>query len=195
METREAQAHLEMVDRILERANEPPYRPMGGLFVIWGVTAAILDVVSQIGLSRGLTPWLEVLGAIALAIAIGCSIWVAVSSKRRTDRMPLSEERMGKVFGAVWIGIFVAAFSQPYMFAGWSAAAIWSIGGGITLLINGFFGRRMSLLGAVVLFASVLIGNFAHQYAGYILAAGFLLGYVGTGVLYMTEDQRSSERG
>ncbi len=188
MNASEARNHLEMVDRILNQADEQPVRPIPGLIVVWGFAAAGIDAGQQLYFSHvagqaGL--WLSYA---ALFLGIVYSIAVSVSIKRNCsfERVSLNEMRMGRVMGAVWFTVVVAAFAQPHVFGGWGGAAVWSMGAAIMMLIIGFCGDRRGLVGGLVLLASVLAANYAlPQMPGYALAGGFVLGYAVPGLLFL----------
>jgi hypothetical protein len=98
---------------------------------------------------------------------------------------------MGQAMGAVWFTVVVAAFAQPYVFAGWGGAAVWSMGAAIMMLMVGFSGDRRGIAGGLILLASVLLANYAFSHiVGYVLAAGFLLGYALPGLLFLTKAPR-----
>jgi hypothetical protein len=182
-----------MVDRILTQAEREPIRLMPGLIIVWGLVAAAIDVGQQMlvsGIGGHAGEWMT---SAALAAGIVYSIAISVSIARSSsfDRVSLTEVRMGRVMGAVWFTVLVAAFAQPHVFAGWGGAAVWSMGAAITMLIGGFNGDRRALTGGVILLASVLAANYALPATpGYVLAAGFILGYAIPGVLFLSQGLR-----
>lgn len=187
MDAREARDHLEMVDRILSRAEDAPVRPIPGLVIAWGLAAAAIDAGQQLYYSHvaGWGVWLAQAGLLAgilYSVAVSVFMW-------RTgcfERVSNIEKRMGQVMGAVWFTVVVAAFAQPHVFAGWGGAAVWSMGAAIMMLIFGFGGDRRGLVGGLILLASVLAANYLlPQAPGYVLAAGFLLGYAVPGLLFL----------
>lgn len=187
MDRSEAQEQLSMVDRILERADQRPLRPIGAYLIAWGLAAAITDAGEQTYALTGVRGY-EYGGEVALLVALVFSIVVGVSVVRNAERLPANERRMGRVLGAVWIVIIVAAFSQPYVFGAWAGAGVWTLGAAITMLISGFTGDRRAVAGGAVLLASLLVGNYLAPHApGYALAAGMLLGYAIPGVLFVLQ--------
>jgi hypothetical protein len=193
MDAREAREHLEMVDRILAKADEEPVRMVPGLIVAWGIAAAVIDAgqqldVSHIGGNAGL--WAAYA---ALAFGVLYSVVTSVAMMRGDcyERMSVLERRMGTTIGAVWFTVLVAAFAQPHVFAGWGGAAVWSMGAAIMMLMIGFDGDRRGLFGGLILLASVLAANYLFPLtAGYALAAGFILGYAIPGVLFLIDRPR-----
>jgi hypothetical protein len=193
MDAREAREHLEIVDRILDHAENRPVRLMPGVVIVWGVAAALIDVGQQLYLSRifgGAGLWLA---DAALAIGIVYSIAVSIALFRGDcyERLPHSEKVLGRTMGAVWFTVLVAAFAQPHVFAGWGGGAVWSMGAAIMMLTAGFSGDRRGLAGGLILLASVLAANYLLPHTpGYALAAGFLLGYAVPGVLFAVQEVR-----
>lgn len=191
MNAGEARDHLEMVDRILQQAECRPYRPIGGLLVAWGIGAALMEIAAQLSKGAGPSGPLAIAGTVVLAASFIYTIVATVFSRRNAERMPASEAMMGRVMGAVWLCIWIAAIAQEHMFPGWAAGAIWNVGGAISLLAGGFLGDRRGLFGGSILLASVVVANFWFVYPGYVLAAGFLIGYVGVGIAYLVSNART----
>lgn len=187
MDAPEAREHLEMVEEILQRGNRPlPFRPLGWMLIALGVAAATIDCGLQIAIHGGaqtLLHWGEGLMLAAYAVIIAAS----VHARRNAERVSLAATRMLRASGAIWIGVLAAAFSQGHIFTDWAAAAIWSIGGGIQCLMAGFFGDRRMLAGGVLILASVIAADHFSGVAGYILAGGFVAGYVVPGILDVTQ--------
>jgi hypothetical protein len=194
MDAREAREHLEMVDRILSRA-EPPknYRPWSWAFIIVGLAAALIEAGAQ--LSRdGHGPLVAEAGAALMIAGYVYMIWAGYSSRRNAERVPASEARIGKACSAVWLAVFIAFWAQPHIFGMWASGAIWNLGGAIQMLMFGFFGDRKSLIGGLLLAISIPAANYVAQ-PGYVLAAGFLLGYVIPGVLGVFDKSEYDVRG
>lgn len=188
MDAQEARDHLEMVDRILTRAEDEPVRPIPGLVIAWGIAAAAIDAGQQLYFSHIGGRWGLWVADAGLLMGIVYSIAVSVSMWRNScfERVSNIETRMGRVMGAVWFTVVVAAFAQPHVFAGWGGAAVWSMGAAIMMLIVGFAGDRRGLAGGLVLLASVLAANYLLPHTpGYVLAAGFLFGYTLPGLLFL----------
>lgn len=192
MNAHEARDHLEMVDRILTRAEGEPIRYIPGLIVAWGFAAAAMDVGNQLRM-EGLiaaSQWLTVLAFVAGTV-YSIAVCVSLARGNRFERMSVIERRLGRVMGAVWFTVAVAAFAQPYVFAGWGGAAVWSMGAAIMMLMSGFCGDRRGLIGGILLLASLLAANYIwpHQ-VGYVLAAGFIAGYAVPGMLFALQGAR-----
>jgi hypothetical protein len=195
MDAREAREHLEMVDRILAHAEERPLRTIPGLIIVWGLAAAAIDAgqqlyISHIGGRAG--AWVS---DAALLIGILYTVAVSISLRRCNsfERLSTHEMRIGRIIGAVWFTVLVAAFAQPHVFAGWGGAAIWSMGSAIMMLIVGFSGDVRGTIGGLILLASVLAANYMlPQAPGYALAAGMLVGYAVPGMLFLSEAPREA---
>ena len=193
MDAREAREHIEMVDRILSRVEGEPVRFIPGLIIAWGVAAAAIDAGQQLAFQHiGGRFGLWVAGAaLAAGIVYSVAVFISILVNHNYERVSITEMRMGRVFGAVWFTVLVAAFAQPYVFAGWGGAAVWSMGAAIMMLIAGFSGDRRGLAGGLILLASVLAANYAlPQTPGYVLAAGFALGYAVPGLLFAVREPR-----
>lgn len=194
MDAREAREHLEMVDRILSRA-EPPknYRPWTLVLIIVGLAAALIQGGSQAALD-GHGSAITIAGAALMVCGYIYMIWVGYSARRNAGRISASEARIGKACSAVWLAVFIAFFAQPHIWTNWAAGAIWNLGGAIQMLMFGFFGDRLAFAGGVVLALSIVAANYVAA-PGYALAGGFLLGYVVPGVLGLLEKDESEARG
>lgn len=121
-------------------------------------------------------------------------IWGGIGARRNAERVSAAETRWGKTCAAVWLAVFIAAFAQPHLFGSWAGAAIWSLGASIQMLLIGFFGDRRALVGGLIIAASMPAANWSPQ-PGYVLAGGFLLGYVVPGVLKLFDRDECDERG
>lgn len=193
MDAHEAREHLEMVDRILARAENEPVHIIPGLVIVWGLAAAAMDGGQQMyasGVGGQVGLWLS-MAALVIGVIYSVAVSVSIARSGCYERVSVVERRMGQVMGAVWFTVLVAAFAQPHVFAGWGGAAVWSMGAAIMMLIGGFSGDRRALVGGLVLLASVLAANYVWpQVPGYALAAGFILGYAVPGVLFLAQGPR-----
>lgn len=193
MDAREAREHLEMVDRILAKADEEPVRTIPGLIVAWGIVSAVMDAGQQFWALRagGDAGLWATYAALALGIAYSVAVSIAMMRGDCYERMSTLERRIGSAIGAVWFTVLVASFAQPHVFAGWGGAAVWSMGAAIMMLMIGFGGDRRCLIGGMILLASVLAANYlTPQTPGFALAAGMILGYVAPGLLLVVQGLR-----
>jgi hypothetical protein len=193
MDAREAREHLEMVDRILSRA-EPPknYRPWSWVLVIIGTAAALIEAGYQVSMG-GHGDGVVYAGFALMAAGYAYMIWSSYAARRNAERVPDAEARIGKACGAVWLAVFIAFFAQPHIFNNFAVGAIWNIGGAIQMLMFGFFGDRKSLFGGLILAFSILAANYVST-PGYALAGGFILGYVVPGAMNIFASSETEER-
>jgi len=193
MDRSEAHEHLAMVDRILENSANRPFRPIGSMLIVWGLATAAVDAGEQVFLSTGSVLFARA-GLVAIVLAILFTVCVEIAIRRNSGGLPAAEKRMVRAIYAVWLCVLCAAFSAPNVFAGWSAGGIWSLGAAITLFMSGLSGDRPSLVGGIVIAASMIVANFATPHApGYTLAAGMLLGYAVPGVILAVRGARGDE--
>ncbi len=193
MDAKEAREHLEMVDRILTTAEDQPVRPIAGLVIAWGLAGAVTDFGQQLYFAHAAgrpALWLAYAALIlGVLYSVGVSVWLFFH--HRFDRISRVEQLAGRMMGAVWFTVVVAAFAQPHVFAGWGGAAVWTMGAAIMMLMIGFSGDWRGSAGGLILLASVLAGNYALPHTpGYALAAGFILGYALPGVLFLFDGLR-----
>ena len=194
MDAREAREHLEMVDRILERAEQPRmFRPFAPVYIVIGVAAAALMAGAQLDLD-GHGYGVSTAGAVLMLLGYAYLAWTMFAAHRGAERVSESDVRWGRTCGAVWLAVFIAAFAQPHLFAGWGGAAIWSLGGAIQMLLIGFFGDRRALAGGILLAISMPAANWSPA-PGYVLAGGFLLGYVVPSIFKLFDRDECSIRG
>ncbi|HZZ64603.1 MAG TPA: hypothetical protein VFE17_03825 [Candidatus Baltobacteraceae bacterium] len=195
MDAQEARDHIEMVDRILTRVEGEPVRYIPGLIIAWGLAAAAIDAGQQmavLGTGGRAGLWLAAAALIA-GIVYSVAVTIAIARGCRYETMTITEMRLGRIMGAVWFTVFVAAFAQPHVFAGWGGAAVWSMGAAIMMLMSGFSGDRRGLAGGLILLASVLAANYLFPHVpGYVLAAGFIFGYAVPGVLFLLQGPKEA---
>jgi len=186
MDAREARDHLEMVDRILTQAQEGrPVRPYAWPFIILGTAAAMLLAGQQLAVD-GHGVVLIWAGGILMVGGYASLIAARITLNRNSGRVSVAEARRGEASSAVWTAVFIAAFAQPFIFTHWASGAIWNLGGAIQMLIFGFGGDRRALAGGLILAASMPAANWSPQ-PGYVLAGGFILGYVVPGILRLLD--------
>lgn len=177
----EAQDHLQMVDRILSRAEEPACLN-GGPFIIWGVVGAAMDLAVQVVFLQKGPPSLFWLPAILVACAIVFMVFFAARMAKRGRRGVL-DRHIGNVFVIAWIVALIVMLLGAHIFTEWAQGAVWSLMFGSAMLFCGLLTRsRISFTGGAAVILSIIAANFAYPYAGYILAAGFLIGMSGAGV-------------
>lgn len=183
MNASEARDHLEMVDRILARADEPcglsPYP-----FLIWGVAGASMNVVAQLVYIEHATQWLLALFAPILIVAIGLMIWWAVRLPAVERQRGLIDRHVFSVFNLAWIVALVVQVGAERIFPTWAQAALYLLMYGFAMVSVGLIARsRPVLIGGSVMLAAIVVANFVPDYTGYVLALGDLFGMAGAGIV------------
>ena len=183
MNVSEARDPLEMVDRILSRAEEPcalsPYP-----FLIWGVAGALLNVVVQLVYIQHATQWLLALFAPILVVAIGLMIWWAMRLRAMERQRGLIDRHVLYLFNLAWIVALVVQLGAERIFPTWGQAALYLLVYGFAMASVGLIARiRPLLIGGFVMLASIVVANFTPPYTGYVLALGDLIGMAGAGVV------------
>jgi hypothetical protein len=182
MNASEAREHLDMVDRILSRVDEPctlsPYP-----FLIWGVAGAILNVLVQLVFMQHATQWLLALFVPVLIVAIGLMIWWAMGMRAVEQQGALIHRYIFSVFNLAWIVALVIQIGAERIFPTWAQAALYLLMYGFAMVSVGLISRnRPILLGGAVMLGSIVVANFTLLYAGYVLALGDLIGMAGAGI-------------
>ncbi len=181
MDAVEAQDHLQMVDRILSRVDQPTCLN-GAPYIIWGAVGGGTDIVSQLIVIQHGTPSLLWVALALILVATAFMIYFGVRMSRR-ERRGLLDRHIGMVFMISWAVSLVVMLCANRIFADWAQAAIWSLMFGAAMMYSGSLARsRVSFAGGALLIASIVIANFAPHYAGYVLAAGFIVGMGGAGL-------------
>ncbi len=188
LDSNDAADHLQMVDRILAQADRQ-VRLLPEPFIAFGISGGLSDIVSQRIFVNHNDPrlgWIAVLGWIA---AIIITIVSSRRRRRKKERWSVLDGQLYTLFTIIWITTLAVAFgSQLHVFTQWAVAAIWSFAYGIALIFVGTQGNRYTLVGGIILIASIIGANILYPYIGYVLAAGMWIGMAGTGVaLYATQ--------
>lgn len=181
MDTSEAHEHLGIVERVLAEADRTVY-VFGDFFIVWGLAAGMLDIIYQLRLDGRVGDNAFIVAAIGLAAAI---VYTIV----RARGLSANGRRMSRVqrdyLNVLWLVFGITAICQiaAYnIFAGWSSAALWTVASAVVASYIGLHGNRRGIVGGVVLVASLIAASFMPHVAGYVLAAGMLVGYAGFGV-------------
>ncbi len=188
MDRSEAHQHLELVGKILSRT-ESRIEYVPSLFIVWGFAAAISDIVWQVSSSAfragtGAPPsnlmWLA--GA-AFVIAVVNQILV-VRRMQSADRRSLKGQQIGRMFGATFGTAMILAYGAPQIFHGWAGPTMFNAAAAIALWFIAQQGDRRAGVATGVMIASILAAAWYEPLRGYILAAGWIVGYAGLGVAY-----------
>ena len=183
MNPSEAREHLQMADRIVAASTrELSMCGAGPFFITWGLFSASVDVMFQLA-RDGIVPvralWIEpalLLVAIVLSVLYGRRL-----GREKGERTFLHREYLN----VLWITLaisFVATAGGFRLFPDFGLGGIWSVAASIVLFYIGLHANRRALAGGVVVMASLIIANFSPAIVGYVLAAGFLVGYTGFGL-------------
>jgi hypothetical protein len=89
-------------------------------------------------------------------------------------------------FNMLWLTMglaFIVNVGAFNIFRGWASAGIWSFAEAIVLFFIGIHGNRRALVAGIVVVVSLVVANFVGPAtAGYVLAAGMVVGYAGFGI-------------
>lgn len=183
--------HLQMVDRILARANAVP-SISGWPFIMWGVVGAAINVVSQLVVVQGTSPSLYwIAGALVLIGALSMATFGRRMKSR--ERRGLLDGHISNMFMIAWIVAMVGMLGANHIFAAWGQAGIWSLLFGVAMMYVALLTRsRAVFAGGAILIFSILAANLDLRDAGYILAAGDVIGMCGAGIA-LTLARRASD--
>lgn len=178
----QARDHVEMVERILVQSSQRLCSG-GEYFVVWGLFSACATVLNQV-VSNGVLParalWID---AVLLLFAVTFTVVRGRAKQAEATHLSLVQQEF---FRVLWLTLGLALVANLVafnLFKDWGSAAIWSFAAAVILLFIGLHGNRRAMAGAVVVVLSLAGANFAPAtIAGYILAAGMLLGYAGFGL-------------
>jgi len=177
----QARDHIEMVDRILAESHQRLCSG-GEFFLVWGIGSAAVTAIFTLvntGVLPGQAAWWT---AVVLAACVIFSVLRGKQTRRLLARSSLVQREF---FNVLWITLgsaFIVDAAAFRIFAGLASAAIWSVAEAIVLLYIGMHGNRRAQIAGVAVIASLIAANFlAAPLAGYVLAAGMLLGYGGFG--------------
>lgn len=178
----EARDHIEMVDRILAESHQRLCAG-GEYFVVWGLGSALVTVLFQLVATAALPP--SALWFVPVILTAGAAFSIA---RARIMRRVLARSSLiqREFFNVLWLTLgmaFVVDAAAYRIFAAVAAAAIWSVAASIVLLYIGMHGNRRAQIAGVLVVVSLIAANFGPTgIAGYILAAGMLIGYAGFGL-------------
>ncbi len=177
----EARDHIEMVDRILAESHQRLCTG-GEYFIVWGVISAYVTILADTVGHRGLPA--SALWTVPVVLLAG-ALFSIVRGRLTRSVLKRSSLLQREFFNVLWLTLgmaFVADVAVFNIFAGLASAAVWSVAEAIVLLYIGMHGNRRAQIAGVLVVVSLIVANFAHPFAAYILAAGMLVGYAGFGV-------------
>jgi hypothetical protein len=180
----EAREHLEMAERIVAASTrELSLKYAAPFFILWGLFGGTVDLLAQLN-ARGV-----VSNAFALAISIAILVFAIVASSvygRRLRRAKCGITFVQREFlNVLWIALgcaFVSEFAGSHLFQPPGYGAVWTIAAAIVLFYIGMHANRRAVVAGIILLASLFVANYTPSLIGYILAAGFYVGYAGFGV-------------
>jgi hypothetical protein len=182
MDASEAREHLEMVERIIAESSQR-LRAGGEFFLVWGLVGAILDVLITLAVAGRISATaFYATYAVLIVAGIGFSIVRSRYYQQCGNRMSLLQR---EYLNVLWLTIAlatVAMFTMYHLFDSITALmGLWSFAETIVLFYIGMHGNRRAQIGGIAILASMILANFISGYAGWILAAGILVGYAGFG--------------
>ncbi|HUY41365.1 MAG TPA: hypothetical protein VMV82_07340 [Candidatus Dormibacteraeota bacterium] len=182
MNSSEAREHLEMAERIVAASTrELSLRYAAPFFIAWGLASGTVCLIFQL-IERGLVPATATWASGGLLAAAVIFSVVYARRKARCARLTFLQREFLNV---LWIAMGVAFVSNAggwNIFPTFGLSAIYTIAASIVLFYIGLHENRRALLGGIILLVSLVVANFMPTVVGYVLAAGFYLGYAGFGV-------------
>ena len=180
----QARDHIEMVDRILAESQPAALRRRR----VFRRLGHRLGLHHRALCSSSINGRLPVRGALVGAVRAIVAAPFSAIFRSATDA-PQCSQRSSLVqrefFNVLWLTIglaFVVDVAVYRIFTGMASAAIWSVAEAIVLLYIGMHGNRRAQVAGVLVVVSLVAANFAAPaLAGYVLAAGMLVGYAGFG--------------
>ncbi|HTU81401.1 MAG TPA: hypothetical protein VMF61_04680 [Candidatus Acidoferrales bacterium] len=182
LEAERAREHLEMVDRILAESSQ---RLCYGAeyFIVWGLFSGIATAIYQL-IGNGVLPvW--ALNAV-LVMLIACVAFTILRGRghgaQRRGRSVVQREFFNVLIIAIGLAIVVNALGFN-LFSNWAQSAIWTFAESAVLFFIAVHGNARAWIAGAVMIVSLAAANFSPaSVAGYVLAAGMILGYAGFGV-------------
>jgi hypothetical protein len=178
----EAREHIEMVERIIAQSSRH-LRVGGEFFLVWGLVGGVIDILITLALGDRISTTVFYT-AYAVLIAFGI-VFSAMRGRYYGTRSEQMTYLQREFLNVLWLAIALAFIANATMFRLFGSVtalmALWSFAEIIVLFYIGMHGNRRALAGGIVILASMVAANFALDAAGWILAAGVLLGYAGFG--------------
>jgi hypothetical protein len=180
----EAREHLEMAERIVAASTrELSLKYAAPFFILWGLFGGTVDLLAQLnGLGK-------LSGTLTLAVSVTL-LAIAIVASALYGRH-LRHSKCGMTFlqreflNVLWISLgcaFVSNFAGSNLFQPPGYGAVWAIAAAIVMFYIGMHANRRAIVAGIILIGSIIVANYTPSLIGYILAAGFYLGYAGFGV-------------
>lgn len=183
MSPSEAREHLEMAERIVAASTRQlSLRCSAPFFIVWGIAAGSVDLLFGLGV-RGVIP-ANILWVTAIPIVLAIIFSAVYGRKlRRSESGVTFLER--EFLNVLWIAMsvaFVANMGAWNVFGWYGIGANYTLAASIVLFYIGLHANRRALAGGIVMLVSLIVANFTASLGGFVLCAGFYIGYAGFGV-------------
>lgn len=186
MSPSEARDHLEMADRIVAASvRDLSMRYSAPFFVVWGLFAGSVPLLFDLDRHR-LIPdaalWLEPV-LLAAGVTFSCIYGSSLRSKGYLSFL------QREFLSVLWVTLAIAMAATllgSRLFPEFALGGVWTLQASTVLFYIGLHSNLRALLGGAILMLSLVAANFFPAIAGYLLAAGFFVGYAGFGVAEMT---------
>lgn len=185
MDASEAREHLHWVHGILRTADRTLHMPPATL-IAWGLFGTIVNALHQGTVSGISVPRDEIVQFPMMVMAIVVSVWAA--SRGRVGRKTLVDSNAGVVFCVVFaVLMLVNLTAQDTVIPFRAMALFWCVGFSIALLVVGIQASRPLWIGGVIMVAASVTASHIPGWFDGILALGWVLGFVGPGVVLALE--------
>jgi len=181
MEASEAKDHLQWVEGILRTADRTLHLPPATL-IAWGLVAFTINAMHQAAVLGITLPRDNYVQLPMFLAAIGISLWAG--SHNPTGRMTLVDSNAGIVFSVVFAVLMLINLTAQDRIVSFRAMALfWSVAYSIALLVVGIQASRPLWIGGLIMLAASSTASFLPGWFDAILALGWLLGFVGPGLV------------
>ncbi|MDE2805445.1 MAG: hypothetical protein OXN18_09915 [Gemmatimonadota bacterium] len=178
-----ARDDLAAVDRILRAADRTLHFPPLVL-VTWGLCAAIINGVHQVGVLGFPVPSDTSFHVPLMVLAIGITVWVA--RRHDAERETRVDAQAATTFGvALAVALLLNVTAQDTVIPATGMSLFWSGSISIALLVVGIQASRPLLGGGVALLTASALAGFVPSWFSGTLALGWLAGLVVPGIVLM----------
>ena len=185
MDATEARDHLQWIDGILRTADRTLHLPPATL-IAWGLFGAIVNAMHQARASGIEVPRDGVVQLPMMIAAIVVSVWAA--SRQPVGRKTLVDSHAGTVFSVVFaVLLAVNMAAQDRVVPLRAMALFWCVGFSIAMLVIGIQASRPLWVGGLIMVVAGIVASLAPAWFDGILALGWMLGFVGPGVVLALE--------
>jgi hypothetical protein len=185
MDESEARDHLKWIDSILRTADRTLHLPPATL-IAWGLFGAIVNALHQAAASGIAVPRD---GAVQLPMMVSAavvSVWAA--SRQPLGRKTLVDGHAGTVLGVVFAVLMAVNLAAQGTIVPIRAMSLfWCVGFSIALLVIGIQASRPLWVGGLVMVSAAIVASLVPVWFDGILALGWTLGFVGSGIALALE--------